>query len=203
MKNLFSQIETLVPTCGDWCSVEKGQTLAAIVLAFRPKVTVEIGVFSGASFLPMALAHKFIKHGAAYAIDPWSKDASVEGLEAPNANWWKEVDHDRIYQLFLSKAKELGVDGISKVIRAKSDDVKPPSEIGLLHVDGNHGAQAVKDVARFAPNVHVGGICVMDDIGWQENEIYHVREAVDNLYKMGFVKLYDLGTGAVFQRISK
>lgn len=200
MKELFTEIETLVPTLGDWCSVQKAFALAATVLTLRPAVTVEIGVFSGASFLPMAMAHKAIGRGKAYAIDPWMKQASIEGMDKENAEWWASVDHERIYRNFMAKVGHLGVQDWVAILRSRSNEVEPPQNIGLLHVDGNHGKQAITDVKRFAPNVVIGGICWMDDINWVGGG---VETAVGELLKMGFVKLYDMDTGAAFQRISK
>lgn len=200
MKELFAEIEKLVPTCGDWCSVKKGCALAASVIALRPAVSVEIGVFSGASFLPVALAHKFLGTGIAYAIDPWSKTASIEGMDAENAAWWGQIDHDKIYKEFGERVTNLGLTQFVRTIRARSNDAVPPKNIGLFHLDGNHGQQAIQDVARFAPNVIVGGLVWMDDMNWAGGG---VQKAADNLLKMGFVKLYEQDTGAVFQRISK
>jgi len=201
MKELFIEIDRIVPTMGDWCSVKKAAILASMVVALRPAVTVEIGVFSGASFLPMALAHKHLDHGVAYAIDPWNKSASIEGMYvAADITWWERLDHEQIYQDFMARVHSNGLSKHTQIIRAKSDDVEPPKDIGLFHLDGNHGQQAIKDVARFAPNVIMGGICWMDDLHWSGGG---VAKAADNLIGMGFVKLYEQDTGAVFQRISK
>ena len=66
--NLFSQIEAL-PMIGDWCPLDKAKTLAAMVLALRPAVVVEIGVWRGSSLLPMALALKELGRGQIVGVD--------------------------------------------------------------------------------------------------------------------------------------
>jgi hypothetical protein len=189
MKELFSQIDQLVPTLGDWCSVKKASTLASIVIALRPSASVEIGVFSGASFLPIALAHKTIGHGIAYAIDPWDKDASIEGMDEKNSAWWASVDHEKIYQEFIGRMNSLGLQRNTFVYRDRSDNVEPPMNVGLLHVDGNHEIQAVKDVERYARNVVLGGLMVMDDIHWDSGM---PAKAVEVAKALGFVELYSL-----------
>lgn len=192
-----------------WCDVAKAQRLAAIVLALRPTVTVEIGVFGGRSLLPMAMAHAVIGHGVAIGIDPWSKAASLAGMEGVNKEWWDKLDHELIYQGFMRSANRLIADGWVNVFRGTSDEaiandrekfrgtdsrlVFVPEVIDLLHVDGNHSEQAVKDVDNYATRLRPGGILVMDDIDWAAAAAARVRE-------LKFSFLYALGTGAVFQR---
>ncbi len=76
----------------------------------------------------------------------------------------------------------------------------PMQEIDLLHIDGQHTEQAVKDVDRFARNVRRGGICCMDDIEWANDGDQQVKAAVERLKELGFVEKYPVGTGAMFVR---
>lgn len=200
MTSIFQQIETIKsPPYHGWCSIAKGQTLAALVLALRPKVCVEIGVWGGMSLFPMALAIKELGTGIVWGIDPWAASASVVGqVHAADQDFWgKQAPHDLVYADFMKRLDEFGIQNCVRVIRSKSDDVEPPSEIGLLHIDGNHSDQAVKDVTRFAPNCPTGAICVMDDIGWSGGG---VERAVAKLQSMGWRRLYSLEAGAVYQR---
>lgn len=199
MTNVFDRIEASVDqNPHGWCDGKKAVTLGAIVMALRPDVTVEIGVFGGRSAIPIALAHKEVGWGKLLAIDPWSAEASVEGYGEADSKWWSKLDHERIYNFFTRQVSLHSVEDYIQIIRAKSDDVPPPTSIGLLHIDGQHTDQAGRDVARFATHVIRGGIVVMDDISWSGGG---VQRAVGRLEGMGFVKLYDLGTGAVYQRI--
>lgn len=199
MSNLHARIAALVPKMDGWCSVEKANDLALAVIKLRGAVSVEIGVWGGRSLLPIAMAHQEQDFGVAWAIDPWTNAASVEHQNEANAGWWGKVDHEMIYQRFLAHLKNEGVEKYVKVVRQKSDDVEPPPAIALLHVDGNHSDQAVKDITRFAPNVITGGFVFVDDIAWEGGG---VTRAVEKLLSMGFVKLFDRDTGAMFQRVA-
>jgi hypothetical protein len=199
--NLTQRIKALLegPMRGQgWCTPEKGNELALAVLKTRASVVVEIGVFFGSSLLPMAMACAEQNHGTVWAIDPWSREAAIEGYDGANADWWgNKVDLEAVYQTFLMHLKTQNVERFVKVIRAKSDDVDPPQEIDLLNVDGQHTEQASRDVERFASRVRLNGFCYMDDIdGWNGAP----GRAVVKLESMGFVKLFNRDTGAMFQR---
>jgi hypothetical protein len=201
-ENLSSRINTLLTTTmrgQGWCTPEKGNDLALAVLKTRAQVVVEIGVFYGSSLLPMAMACDAQQQGVVWAIDPWEKAAASEGYDKVNADWWSSVDHESVYQTFLAHLKAQGVEKYVKVVRAKSNDVEPPENISVLHIDGLHTDQAVLDAERFATNVALNGFCFCDDITWSSGG---PARAVEKLLAMGFTKLFERGTGAMFQRTS-
>ncbi len=178
-----------------WCDVEKAQALAAIVIGLRPKVSVEIGVFGGRSLIPMGMAHAIVG-GHVIGIDPWSKDASLDGMDGANKDWWASVDHEAVYQGFLNAANRPIAEGFIQVARNTSDKAIDaiPAVIDLLHVDGSHSEKAsCFDVQTFGSRVRAGGILVMDDIEW-------ASKATAMLASLKFNYLYNLGTGAVFQQ---
>lgn len=188
-----------------WCPLEKALDLAVTVLALRPKVVIELGVWGGLSFIPMALACKHLGSGTCIGVDPWSKDASIEGYDEPNAKWWSAQDHDTILKDFSLNIQRLGLESFVQIQRAKSDDAIVPDIIDAAHIDGQHSHQASKDVARYAPHVRAGGIVIMDDLGWTVDGVATVKPAVDLLISMGFTELYrtKLATGeewGIFQR---
>lgn len=198
---LFDTIDASIDvSLNGWCSKEKARTLALMILALRPHTTVEVGVYSGKSAIPMALAHKHNNIGKVVCIDPWNAKASMEGYDEKNMEWWGTVNHEAIYSEFINNAQRFLVTGFIDVRRQRSDDVDPPKDAGLIHIDGQHTVQAVLDVERFAPNVIKGGIVVVDDTDWQNRGEFQVQQAVTRLLEMGFVELFKLGTGAVFQR---
>lgn len=201
LRRLFDRVDNVRDDEDKWCSPEKAHHLAALVVALKPSVVVEIGVWRGASVLPMLVGLAFNRDlgitGHAYAIDPWDADASTQGESAINAAWWAAVDHERARVDFLHRLEKSGLADLCNVVRARSDNVTPPDHIGLLHVDGSHTEQAIRDVARFAPNVTGGGIMVLDDIGWEGD---HVHRARDNARELGFVEIYPLAPGVVMQR---
>ncbi len=201
---LFSQIEQLVPTLDGWCSVPKAGQLAATVLALRPKVTVEIGVFGGRSLIPMALAHQMMNSGRVYGIDPWNASSSTEEMTGENKAYWAKVDHDAVYRRFMGHVANLGLSPVVEVIRARSDCYNWPLDLPVdaLHIDGSHGYNAAtSDATRYGARVRVGGICFVDDISWDS---HGPEQALVILQKMGFVELYRVVDGsdnwAAFQR---
>ena len=72
-----------------------------------------------------------------WAIDPWSAKASSENQEGVNAEYWGNLDHDRVYAGFLSALKAYDVERYVQVIRKKSDEVDPPAVIDFFHCGGN------------------------------------------------------------------
>ena len=207
---LMSEIERCLPDGGDWCDLEKAQTLAAMIVGIRPRVVCEIGVWMGGSFVPMALALRAIvdldrergrSHVArrAIAIDPWAPDESCAGQDPVNASWWGSADHDRAMATFIDRIDRHGVRDLCEIVRKSSQDAAVPDSIDVLHVDGNHADQARRDVERFAPSVSRGGVLVLDDLSWSGG---HVRRAREIARELGFVDMYHLGTGIVMRRQS-
>ena len=199
MTGLMVKIEEAHRGLEGWADLKKAHTLAAIVIALRPETVLEVGVYGGKSFLPMALACKEVGRGMCYAVDPWQTEASVAEQPKEHADHWGKVDHEKIYNGFMEAVRKLGVAHRVRVLRQKSDDVDLSKfqSIELLSIDGNHGPQALRDVKRFCPLVPVGGICVLDDLDWPQ-----VVPAENWILANGFVKLYPLGTGAVYSRKS-
>ncbi len=166
----------------------------------RPNVTVEIGVWGGRSFLPLALAHKEIGKGIVIGIDPWSPSESVLGQRDVDAKWWMAADHELVRNDFLQKVQEYGVGDMIKIHRLTSDqfDITSVPTIDILHIDGNHSEQAFKDALKFAPNVRVGGLCFCDDLNWSGGGVLRAHAY---LLESGFSELFRMDTGAMLQRI--
>jgi predicted O-methyltransferase YrrM len=170
-----------------WCSPSKAKTLAAAVKALRPATVVEIGTYAGRSFVPMALALQEIGKGKAIGIDPYDAEVSASTEVGANKAWWGAVDHTEIEAQFRVVVTALELDPFVDIMKARSDDVQPPDGIGLLHVDGAHTEQALRDVQRFAQNVDIGGLVCLDDILWDSGM---VNQAAMHLLTLGFVELY-------------
>lgn len=183
-----------------WCSVEKGETIFDITIKSKPGTAVLIGVWGGRDAICIALALKELNHGRLIAIDPWSATESEKGQTEPmSARWWSEQNHDDVYESFLWHLKRHNVADCVTVRRATSDKVELPPEIGLLIIDGNHGEQALADAKRFAPNVTLGGYCLLDDLDWTGG---YVRQAEEFIKSIGFsfVRTIEGQTG-LYQRI--
>jgi predicted O-methyltransferase YrrM len=194
--------EVLSPDAG-WCSLEKANSLVAIIVALRPRVVVELGVWMGGSAIPMALALKAVGSGQLVAIDAWSAEMSVAGQELEiHRKWWETVGergHSHAFEVFLSRLRKHGIrPGRCTVRRQRTNEAVVPPLIDLLHHDANHGPQVVDDIERWTPAIRVGGMLVLDDLDWAGG---HVLRARDRALELGFVELYPLGTGCVMQRV--
>lgn len=168
-----------------WCSVRKAGILASLVTSMGGGNVVDLGVYAGRSLLPMALACKYIGKGTVIGIDPFTVDAAIEGEEEKHAEWWKQMPFERIEEMLRESIAENGLEDWTRIIKKRSDDVDPPSEITVFSCDGNHAAQCIKDVSRFAPRVVIGGFTVLDDVGWSSGK---VSESVPLLEGFGFVE---------------
>lgn len=199
ISKLFQEIETAYPSITGWCSLQRAEELAAMIIGLHPATTCIIGVWGGKDTIPMAMAHRALGAGKVLAIDPWSAPSSVHGQDKANSDWWgNQQMHDSVYQGFIHALALFGLNDWVEVRREPSDAVTPPAQIDLLLVDGNHGPQAVKDVQRYAPSVPVGGIVYLDDLKWQGGA---VEQAEQVLLAMGFERMFSRDTGAFFQRV--
>lgn len=186
-KKLFRLISSFVPTCPGWSSLEKGCALAGLTLAMKPKVALEIGVFGGRSLIPVLMAMQSLGSGLAVGIDPYSKEASADGEVGENVVYWNGVDHESILKQFQHFVSSFKLDNFVHLIRKKSDEVDPPSGIDILHIDGSHTDQAVRDAERYGPKVRLGGIAIADDTRWVGGG---VLRAMDTLEDLGYKQLY-------------
>lgn len=197
MTSLFQQIEKMVPTLGGWCTVERAQLLAASVLALRPNNCTLIGVWSGRDAFAMALACQKLGTGAVHCIDPWAPSASKDGQTGEHLKWWSEADHEVIYQAFLKKTYELGLQNVIRTHRMTSDEYEPTEDIQLMVIDGNHGPTVLRDAERYSAKVPVGGLCLLEDVNWPGGSV--VR-AINILKGYGFTSLYRVDDAEMFQR---
>ncbi len=200
--NLFQEVEEANIRLKDWgwCDIEKAAALASMVLALSPKLIVEIGVYGGRSLQAFAIPLKRLKSGRVVGIDPWSKEAALESMaDEANRQWWSHLDYERVYRVCMDNLSISGVNDFVSIIRQRSDDVDPSGwDLDILHVDGSHEEPAFRDITRYGARVRIGGLCVCDDTKWSSGA---PQRGVEWLLANGFVELYPLGTGAVFQRI--
>jgi len=195
----FQKIIESNPKQDGWCTLNKAITLAVLVGTLRPKVSIEIGIYAGKSLTALALAHQEVG-GKVIGIDPWSVKDAVVGYTGENEKFWNNQPNlDRVKGETFKWIGLLGVAAWVEIIQKSSDDVHPV-KCGLLHVDGQHTLQSLVDVKRFTFEMDYGSVVVMDDVNWKNDGEAHVQTAVQWLLDNGWVKLYDLEEGAVFQR---
>lgn len=205
-RTVFSLITSTLPTLGGWTSIEKGCAIAGLVLAMKPQTVVEIGTYAGRSFFCFCVALREVGSGKAIGIDPYNAQISADGESPENSEWWSKVPHDEILASFMSLMDRFKLRSIGTLLRVKSDDAPVPPVIDLWHCDGSHTDQSVKDVARYAPSIPLGGIAILDDLHWAFGG---VLRAADLLEEMGFKECYRVvrstategNDWAVYQRI--
>lgn len=165
-----------------WCTKQKASILIDIILASKPKTIVEIGVWGGKSLIPMAHALK-VFGGKIYGIDPWSNDASVEGVMHEGSRYfWATVNHEDVMRKLIDYVKTFELQNQVELIRASSKDAPIIENIDVLHIDGNHSEiTSYLDVTKWVPHVRSGGWIIFDDMNWTESGHVTTSKAVQYL----------------------
>lgn len=196
---LYDDVKALLPGLHGWCDLPKAVTLINMVLATRPAICVEFGVWGGRSLFPVAMALRQLRYGKVIAVDPWNVEASIEGQTTQaDVEHWQNTNHEVVYQHFMSMVEKLELQDYIEVHRCKSEEIDLPEGIGLFHLDGNHGEQSFKEMKRVSPMVAPRGIVVLDDLSWSGG---HVQRTSDWLLENGYIMLHYLGTGAAYLKI--
>ncbi len=162
-----------------WCWEEKAIKLAEVVWTLKPKLTVEVGVFGGKSFIPMAavVAHLDQNTGnhSAVGIDAWEATAALENnLGTAHEVFWKDqamLDGVRARAVgrcnaLASRSVKLVKDWSTNAIREFSD-----GQINLCHLDSNHSeSTSFRDVVTWWAKLAPGGVFIFDDTAWESQQ---------------------------------
>lgn len=171
--SLAQEIHLVVNPLPGWTSPERGVEMAELILERKPKVCVEIGVFGGRSLLPQAMALHHLGQGHVYGIDPWRKEAAIEGENPANQDWWSNhVELDDIHKIAVKTIWGRNLEHRCTIIRSESQHViELFPEIDLLTIDGNHSEIAsCRDVELYMPRVVKGGMIACDDLDWPSTQ---------------------------------
>ncbi len=181
VNKLKAEVFECMKTLEGWCAPEKAAILVDLVLKHKPDTIVEIGVFGGRSLIPMAYALRANKKGMIYGIDPWNSFESTQGvMEEINKHYWTIVDHEGILNGLMSKIEQLNLQPQIRLVRATSFDAPPIFNIDLLHIDGNHSDHtSYFDVTKWVPLVKKGGLIILDDMTWYENNKYTQARSIE------------------------
>jgi hypothetical protein len=196
------------PNIPGWCSIAKGQRMARLVVeagarsSYYPSITcVELGVFGGRGMLALGLAVKHCRlQGTVDGIDPFTKDASLEGKNtSENDNWWSKLDYEAIYNGAKGLIAQHGLDAIVRLLRQRSQDAARAygiKTIDVLHQDANHSeTTSCLETALYAPAMQPGGFWVADDTNWPTTQRAHALL----VERHGFVKVEDYDSWAVYR----
>lgn len=173
-----------------WCSEEKAKRFIQIILFTKPKLAVDIGTFTGSSFIPIALAMKEVD-GIAYAIDAWDRKVALEEMKSPDGLlWWGNLDFNMICKEIKRKVDSLNLGEHAILIKDRSENISDSfsdESIGLLHLDGSHGNDgAMRDAALYATKVCKGGYVVVNDATWSEGGVKTIGRSIKYLADNGF-----------------
>lgn len=201
-KDLKSIVDAIPVDFGGGCPLSKSFLMAYIALKYDLKNYVEIGVYMGRSFLPMAHTIKLIG-GKAYGIDPYDSDTAKEFDLAEDKRrkvneFLDTLDFPKMYQNVFDLCLKLNLDDCSEIIREKSSRAArhfQRDSIDMLHIDGNHDTKYVmEDVDLYFPLVRDGGFIVVDDIDWDS-----VKPAYRKLQELCDI-VFDKGSYAILRK---
>ena len=185
-----------------WCSNEKAISFMDLVFETKPKLCVEIGVYSGASFLPVAAALKHNGYGEIVGIDPWDVIEIIRYYDINNdqhhLRFWIPINQNQVYFGFIQLLKRFEVEKNSIIIRETSTKAFPViNEIDILHIDGNHYEKmVVEDVNNYLPKVKQGGYIWLNDSLWESHKHAYnlLMESCD------IIKTVDNGNCTLFKK---
>jgi predicted O-methyltransferase YrrM len=180
-----------------WCTPEKALAMSNLILDQKPAVVVEVGVFAGRSVIPQAMSLRENGGGMIFAIDPWKKEAALEGENAKeNDDWWANLDLHNVHKVAMEFIWRWDLDAHATVIRNASQHVaRLFPNIDILHIDGCHSELvSCRDVDLYVPRVVKGGHIWFDDTNWATT-----KAAIDKLHKVAD-KIGQVGDCALFRK---
>ena len=198
-QDLKGIVDRIPPDFGGGSPLPKIVTMANIALEYDIKNYVEIGVYRGRSFFPMAHVVKLLG-GMAYGIDAYDYETAKEydldedfGKEVNS--FLASLDFLLIYNEVKELRRQLDLTENSEIVKNSSKLAsayfkKNKITIDMLHIDGNHDTKAVlEDIDLYLPLVRDGGFLVVDDVNWDSvNLVYkQLAEKYDVVFDNGFV----------------
>src|SRR5579862_9692493 len=111
------------PNFSGWCPDDKAKHIMNLILSNNCKVCVEVGIFGGSSFFPAVSALAYKNEGIAYAIDPWTNMACLEGYEKNNddfVKYWGKVDLEKLMHNFINGMHKNDLDAHYCIMRMTS-----------------------------------------------------------------------------------
>lgn len=169
LKQEIENILDLIPQdFGGGCGFNKASLMTHLFSMFDLKTYVEIGVYRGRSFFPMAAACKY-QQGRAYGIDPYDCETAKENEVAPEYqehvnNFIDSLDFSKMYNDVENLRNQLNLGDYSMILREKSSDAvnyfrENNIIIDMLHIDGNHDTRFVmEDIELYWPLVKEGAL---------------------------------------------
>ncbi|NGX47848.1 MAG: hypothetical protein K1000chlam3_01233 [Chlamydiae bacterium] len=151
-----------------WCSEAQANLIMECILLTKPKVCVEIGTFNDSFFLPLVATLSYLKHGYAYAINPWSNEKAVQGVSSKDVNyqWWLTVNMQSAKNDLVSMIHEWSLNPYCKVIHATPREaILQIDSIDFLHLLGGLSEEeSLLDTQLYLPKVKSGGYILLSNV---------------------------------------
>src|SRR5262245_8981055 len=161
-----------------------------LVDVLRPRTIVELGTHSGVSYSAFAQAvQKLGLDAATYAVDTWKGDHQAGFYGEDVFKEWSSF-HDRHFSSFSRLVRSTFEEALSKF---------PDGSIDLLHIDGVHTYEAVRqDFESWFPKLSSRAVVLMHDTNareadfgvwrfWQEVAARHPTFAFLHAHGLGVV----------------
>ncbi len=190
-------IDCNLPNLPGWCTPEKGRRMAE--LSYGASLCVELGVFGGRGLLAMALALRDQGSGRADGIDPYTKEAALEGTNDPaNDAWWGHLDYNTIALMAQDLVNRQAP--YARLLRLTSREavkLYDDGSIDVIHQDSNHSQEvSCEEVSLWVPKMRASGaVWIFDDTNWPSTQ-----KAQRNLEATGFMLSEDHESWRVYTR---
>lgn len=207
IKKLLSEIESARQKAPGWCTQEKTEAIASLIYNIKPQLCVEVGVFGGSSFFPVALTLKHLKHGKAIAIDAWDNELCIKYMSKDDANraWWEKVDLIEILSKFKQMLIELDLFSYYEICRKPSFEAAKTlnkNSIHFLHLNGNKSAKgSQEDIQNYLPLVAKDGYILLSDVNWSvrnQRPIHDAALVLSETYQL--IALLEDGNAFLFKK---
>ncbi|HSW71949.1 MAG TPA: class I SAM-dependent methyltransferase [Chlamydiales bacterium] len=152
-----------------WGSVHKVDLLMDLIYLTKPEFCVEIGVFKGASAIPIATALRYNMMGNLLAIDAWSNAVAIQNMayDDPYRRGWSTVDLEGSYQTFIQELRSRSLLTLCDVLCTSSENaiLFVEDSIDFLHLDGDQSEKgSLQDVELYLPKVRSGGFILISNL---------------------------------------
>lgn len=176
LKELNRLANSIPVDIGGGSAIEKIGVMAALADRLSLRTFIEIGVYRGRSFFPIAFSLTR-REGYSYGIDPYTRFDAQE-YDLPESvvdtvnKFFEETDYDALYTDALRRRDDFRLSQSTEIIRQTSQRAIEYFRdrcitVDIVHIDGNHDTKFVmQDVELYISLLNPGGLLIIDDTNW-------------------------------------